>query len=108
MWVPAGVQLDRRALAALVGVAPFNCDSGTLRGRRCCWGGRAELRGVLYMATVSAAHRNPVIRAFYQRFLKAGKPKQLAFIACMRKLLTLLNAMVRDGTTWNPLLPQTA
>lgn len=101
-------QLNRRQLAALVGVAPFNCDSGTLRGRRRCWGGRAALRSVLYMATVSAAHRNPVIRAFYQRLLKAGKPKKLALIACMRKLLTLLNAMVRDGTTWNPLLHQTA
>lgn len=101
-------QLNRRKLAALVGVAPFNCDSGTLRGQRHCWGGRAELRGVLYMATLSAAHRNPVIRAFYQRLCKAGKPKQLALVACMRKLLTLLNAMVRDHTAWNPALHVTA
>ena len=101
-------QLNRRQLAALVGVAPFNCDSGMLRGRRRCWGGRAELRSVLYMAAVSAAHHNPVIRAFYQRLLKAGKPKQLALIACTRKLLTLLNAMARDHSAWNPALHATA
>jgi transposase len=101
-------QLNRRELAALVGVAPFNCDSGTLRGKRRCWGGRADVRNVLYMATLSAAHRNPVIRAFYQRLLKAGKPKQLALVACMRKLLILLNAMARDGSAWNPHLHVTA
>jgi transposase len=101
-------QLNRRELAALVGVAPFNCDSGTLRGKRHCWGGRAAVREVLYMAALSAAHRNPVIRAFYQRLLKAGKPKQLALVACMRKLLTLLNAMARDGSAWNPNLHVTA
>ena len=95
-------QLNRREVAALVGVAPFNCDSGTLRGKRRCWGGRADVREVLYMAALSAAHRNPVIRAFYQRLLRAGKPKQLALVACMRKLLTLLNAMARDGSAWNP------
>jgi transposase len=101
-------QLNRRQLAALVGVAPFNCDSGTLRGRRRCWGGRAELRAVLYMATLNAAHYNPVIRAFYQRLLRAGKPKQLALVACMRKFLTLLNAMARDHSAWNPALHVTA
>lgn len=94
-------QLGRRKLAALVGVAPFNCDSGTLRGKRRCWGGRADLRCVLYMATLSALRSNPVIRAFYQRLLKAGKPKKLAITACMRKLLTILNAMVRDHAAWN-------
>jgi transposase len=97
-------QLDRRKLAALVGVAPFNWDSGQLKGRRCCWGGRAELRAVLYMATVSAAAHNPVIRSFYQRLLRAGKPKKVALTACMRKLLTILNAMVRDHPAWNPAL----
>ena len=97
-------RLNRRQLAALVGVAPFNCDSGALRGKRRCWGGRADVRAVLYMATLSAANCNPVIRAFYQRLVAAGKPKKLALIACMRKLLTILNAMVRDNTAWNPTL----
>jgi transposase len=101
-------KLNRRQLAALVGVAPFNCDSGTLRGRRVCWGGRANLRCVLYMAAVSAARSNPVIRAFYRRLLGAGKPKKLALIACMRKLLTILNAMVRDRSAWNEKLHVTA
>lgn len=95
-------QISRRQLAALVGVAPFSCDSGKLRGKRHCWGGRAELRAVLYMATITAARCNPVIRAFYQRLLAAGKPKKVALIACLRKLLTILNAMVRDRAPWNP------
>jgi transposase len=101
-------RLERRKLAALVGVAPYNCDSGTLRGRRRCWGGRADLRSVLYMATISALRSNPVIRAFYQRLLKAGKPKKVAITACMRKLLTILNAMVRDNAVWNEKLHVTA
>lgn len=101
-------QLDRRKIAALVGVAPFNCDSGRLKGRRHCWGGRAELRAVLYMAAVSALRCNPVIRAFYQRLVSAGKPKKLAIVACMRKLLTILNAMLRDHTAWNPALHTTS
>ena len=101
-------RVNRRKLAALVGVAPFNCDSGQFKGQRHCWGGRAELRAVLYMATVSAASHNPVIRTFYQRLLRAGKPKKLALTACMRKLLTILNAMVRDQTEWNPNLHVTA
>lgn len=95
-------RLNRRQLAALVGVAPFNCDSGALRGKRRCWGGRADLRAVLYMATLRATTCNPVIRAFYQRLVAAGKPKKLALIACMRKLLTILNAMVRDNAAWDP------
>jgi transposase len=95
-------RLNRRQLAALVGVAPFNCDSGTLRGTRRCWGGRADIRAVLYMASVSAMRCNPVIREFYQRLLSAGKPKKVALTACMRKLLTILNAMVRENTAWNP------
>lgn len=101
-------QLGRRKLAALVGVAPFNCDSGTLRGKRQCWGGRAGLRCTLYMATLSALRSNPVIRAFYQRLVNAGKPKKVAITACMRKLLTILNAMVRDNAAWNEELHTTA
>jgi transposase len=92
--------LDRRKIAALVGLAPFNRDSGTLRGRRMIAGGRAPVRAVLYMAALVASRRNPVIRAFYQRLLAAGKPKKLALTACMRKLLTILNAIVRDRTPW--------
>lgn len=95
-------QLEARQLAALVGVAPFNCDSGTLRGQRHCWGGRTQVRRVLYMATVSATRCNPVIQPFYARLVAAGKPKKLALVACMRKLLTILNAMVRDNAQWNP------
>jgi transposase len=94
-------QLNRRKIAALVGVAPYNCDSGTMRGRRICWGGRAEVRCALYMAAVTAVRCNPVIRAFYERLLNAGKAKKSALTACMRKLLTILNAMARDRTAWN-------
>jgi transposase len=75
-------------------------DSGTLRGRRFVQGGRASVRAVLYMAALVATKRNPVIRAFYQRLLAAGKPKKLALVACMRKLLTILNAMARTGERW--------
>lgn len=96
--------LKRKPIAALVGVAPFNCDSGTFRGKRRCFGGRAALRSALYMATISAIRCNPVIKPFYQRLLAAGKPKKVAIVACMRKLLTILNAMVRDNLAWNPAL----
>jgi len=96
--------LDRRAIATLVGVAPLACDSGKRRGSRHIWGGRPEVRHTLYMATLSATEHNPVIRAFHQRLLAQGKPFKVAMVACMRKLLTILNAMVRDGTTWNPQL----
>jgi len=89
-------KIDRKQVAALVGVAPFNCDSGTFKGRRRVWGGRAELRSVLYMATLTAARRNPVIAPFYERLVASGKTKKVALVACMRKLLTILNAMVRD------------
>ena len=85
-----------------MGVAPFNRDSGTFRGERTCWGGRADVRAVLYMGALTATRCNPVIRAFYQRLLAAGKPKKVALVACMHKLLTILNAMVRDGRSWNP------
>ena len=92
--------LDRRQIAALVGVAPFNRDSGTLRGRRAVWGGRSRVRGVLYMGTLTATRFNPVISDFYQRLLAAGKPKKVALVACMRKLLTILNAMVKNNSLW--------
>jgi transposase len=94
--------LDRRAIAALVGVAPFNRDSGTLRGRRTIWGGRARVRSVLYMAATSAVRSNPVIRACYQRLIQRGKPHKVAMVACMRKMLTILNAMARTNTLWTP------
>ena len=92
--------LDRRKIAALVGVAPFNRDSGTMRGKRTVWGGRANVRAALYMAALVASRHNPVLRRFYQRLLKAGKPKKVALTAVMRKLLTILNAIVRDQTPW--------
>lgn len=94
--------LSRREIAALVGVAPFNRDSGTLRGKRTVWGGRAQVRAVLYMGALAATRFNPVIRAFYERLLAAGKPKKVALVACMRKLLTVLNAIVHQGSPWNP------
>lgn len=93
-------QLSRRQIAKLVGVAPLSRDSGTLRGRRFIQGGRASVRAVLYMGALVATKRNSVIRAFYLRLLAAGKPKKLALVACMRKLLTILNSMVRTGCRW--------
>ena len=92
--------LDRKKIAALVGVAPFNRDSGTLRGKRTIWGGRANVRAALYMAALVASRHNPVLRRFYQRLVQAGKPKKVALTAVMRKLLTILNAIVRDQTPW--------
>jgi transposase len=94
--------LNRRQIAALVGVAPFNRDSGTLRGRRAIWGGRASVRAALSMGALTAARCNPVVRAFYRRLLAAGKAKQGALTACMRKLLTILNAMLRHHARWAP------
>ena len=94
--------LNRGEIAALVGVAPFNRDSGTLRGKRKVWGGRAQVRAALYMAALVATRFNPVLRAFYQRLCTAGKPKKVALTACMRKLLTILNLMVRQNRHWNP------
>jgi transposase len=93
-------QLSRRAIAALVGVAPVAHDSGAMRGKRVIAGGRAGVRTVLYMATLAATRCNPVIRAHYQHLLAAGKAKKVALIACMRKLLTILNAMLRDQRRW--------
>jgi transposase len=93
-------RLNRKQIAALVGVAPLARDSGTLRGKRTVWGGRAPVRAVLYMGALVATRRNPVLRAFYRRLVEAGKPKKVALIACMRKLLTILNAMMRSNTAW--------
>ena len=93
-------RLNRKQIAALVGVAPLNRDSGTLRGKRSVWGGRSQVRAVLYMATLVATRRNPAIQAFYERLIAAGKPKKVALTACMRKLLTVLNAMVRHQSPW--------
>ena len=92
--------LPRKPIAALVGLAPLARDSGTLRGKRLVWGGRAPVRAALDMAALVGTRRNPVIRAFYQRLLMAGKPKKVALTACMRKLLTILNAMLRAHTVW--------
>ena len=100
--------LTRKEVAALAGVAPFPRDSGTLNGRRAIWGGRAHVRAALYMAALVAPRRNPVIRAFYQRLCQAGKAKKLALTACMRKLLTILNAMVKRGTPWRVAVSQPA
>lgn len=93
-------QLDRRAIAALVGVAPFNCDSGTHRGRRQIWGGRASVRTTLYMAALVATRHNAVLRTFYRRLRDAGKPAKVALVAVMRKLLTIVNAMLKHQTRW--------
>jgi transposase len=92
--------LNRKEIAALVGVAPFNRDSGTLRGRRMIWGGRAPVRAVLYMCTLVAITRNPIISAYYRRLCASGKPRKVALIACARKLIVILNALVRRGTPW--------
>jgi transposase len=97
-------RLNRRQISALVGVAPFNNDSGTMRGKRSIHGGRKQVRRAMYMATLAAIQFNPVIGRFYQRLVAAGKPKKVALVACMRKLLTILNAMVRSGKTWDPAL----
>lgn len=93
-------KLNRKQVAALVGVAPFNADSGTLRGKRRCWGGRPHVRTALYMATLTATRFNPVIRAFYQRLLAAGKPKKAALVASMHKLLLILNAILKRQRGW--------
>jgi transposase len=95
-------QLDRRAIAALVGVAPFNCDSGQFRGRRHIWGGRASVRASLYMAALVASRHNAVLATFYRRLRDAGKPSKVALVAVMRKLLTILNAVIKHQCRWNP------
>lgn len=95
-------ELSRKEIAALVGVAPLNRDSGRYRGRRTVWGGRANVRSVLYMATLVATRHNPVIKEFYMRLRDAGKVAKVALVACMRKLLCILNAIVKQGTPWQP------
>lgn len=102
--VPELGQLTRRQISALVGVAPLNRDSGQMRGKRSIFGGRAQVRRTLYMATVSAVRWNRVIKGFYDRLIAAGKPAKVALVACMRKLLTILNAMARTGKAWDELL----
>lgn len=94
--------IDRCRIAALVGVAPINRDSGQMRGQRSIWGGRADVRRTLYMATLSAVRFNPVLKAHYELLLAAGKRKKVALVACMRKLLTVLNAIAKHRTPWNP------
>jgi transposase len=94
--------LNRKKVSALAGLAPFNCDSGNKQGKRIIWGGRACVRNALYMATLSAIRCNPVIKAHYKNLIGKGKPPKVALVACMRKLLTILNAMIRDMTLWNP------
>jgi len=94
--------LNRREIAALTGVAPLAKDSGKHRGKRFVWGGRADVRAVLYMATVSAIRCNDPIKAFAERLKKAGKPPKVVIVACMRKLLTIMNSMLKNNTPWNP------
>jgi transposase len=93
-------ELNPKQLAALVGVAPLNRDSGTLRGRRTIWGGRDRVRSVLYMGALVATRHNPTIKEFYERLCAGGKPKMVALVACMRKLLTILNAILKNRTPW--------
>ena len=93
-------RLNRRQIAALVGVAPFNCDSGSFRGRRRVWGGRTHLRSILFMATLASTRYNPVIKAFYERLRASGKPSKVVLTACMRKLLVTLNAIMKSQTPW--------
>lgn len=97
-------KLDRRRVAALVGVAPLNRDSGQMRGQRTIWGGRADVRRTLYMATLTAVRHNPILKTHYERLLTTGKRKKAALVACMRKLLTMLNAIAKHGSKWNPTL----
>jgi transposase len=101
-------QLNGREIAKLVGVAPLNCDSGKFKGKRTTWGGRANVRSALYMAALSATRYEPTIKAFYARLLAAGKPKKVALTACMHKLLTIINAIIRSGVPWQPGYPQAA
>lgn len=100
--------LNRKQIAALVGVAPLNRDSGKMRGKRTIWGGRSNVRTALYMPTLAAIRHNPVIKAFYQRLLAAGKEEKVAITACMRKLLTILNAMMKHNTPWRCLAHEPA
>jgi transposase len=98
-------QLSHKQIAALVGIAPLARDSGRFRGKRMIWGGRSTVRTALYLSIWSASKWNPVIRVFYRRLREQGKPPKVAQVACMRKLLTILNAMVRDNAPWDPSIP---
>ena len=100
--------LSHKQISSLVGVAPLNHDSGKHRGKQVIWGGRAQVRAVLYMATLVASRSNPVIKAFYERLCQKGKPKKVALTACMHKLLIILNAMVKSATPWQPNLVEQA
>lgn len=100
--LPELAEASRREIAAIVGVAPYAWESGTWRGQRHIWGGRASVRHTLYQGTLSAKQHNPVIRAYYERLRAAGKAHKVAMVACMRKLLTILGAMLRNGTSWQP------
>lgn len=93
-------KLNQKQIANLVGIAPLNCDSGNMRGKRRVWGGRANVRAVLHMATLTAVRYNPTIKVFYDRLCEAGKPKKVALTACMRKFLVILNSMVKNDTYW--------
>jgi len=95
--------LSHEQISKLVGVAPLNCDSGKHKGKRMTWGGRADVRSMLYMATLSAVRYNPVIKVFYDRLITKGKAKKVALVACMHKLLVILNAIMKSGEKWNPL-----
>ncbi|MFP5485522.1 MAG: IS110 family transposase [Gammaproteobacteria bacterium] len=99
-------QLNRREIGKLVGVAPLNHDSGKMRGRRSVWGGRADVRSALYMAALSAVRFDPTIKAFYERLRVAGKPAKVALVACMRKMLSILNAVIKSNTAWEQRYPQ--
>ena len=101
-------RLNRREIAALVGVAPLNRDSGTMRGRRTAWGGRAQVRATLYMGALVGVRHNPALSSLYRRLLERGKTKKLALVACMRKLITILNAMLKHRTHWSPPCPNPA
>lgn len=94
-------ELSGKEISALVGVAPFNCDSGRMKGSRHVWGGRALVRSALYMSALSAARYNPKIKEFYDRLVASGKKKKVALVACMRKLIVILNAMVKSDTQWH-------
>lgn len=98
-------RLSRKQIAALIGVTPLNNDSGSRVGKRSTWGGRAPVRAVLYMAAIAAKRFNSTIAIFYDRLIDHGKPPKVALVACMRKLLVMLNAMVRDRRAWSPQLP---
>lgn len=100
--IPELGTLSNKEISALVGVAPFCRDSGTMRGKRTIWGGRSQVRSILYMATLSAVQHNPAIKAFYDRLLSKGKPKKTALVACMRKLIIIANSMIRNNIDWDP------